>query len=249
MGHARRQVAQASRILAMQGILDAFGHVSCRSPDAPDRFLLSRNMPPALVVPADVLELDLDGNAVADPNGRLFLERFLHAEIYRAHPQVDAVVHSHAPPVLPFTIVPDAVVRPTCHMCGFLDGISAPFDVSMAAGRATNMLISDGVLGARFAEHLGGSAVALMRAHGFTSVGRDVPQAVYRAIYTVKNCEVDLQARTLGTPTYLSAEEAALCEHAVGTQTDRPWSLWVRELEREELSAGTPPTSEPRSTP
>lgn len=233
MVQARRQLAQASQILAMQGVLDAFGHVSRRSPEAPDRFLISRNMPPALVTPDDVLAMDLAGNAISDTTARLFLERFLHAEIYRARPDVNAIVHSHAPAVLPFTIVPDIPVRPTCHMCGFLAEVAEPFDVSRTMGSPTDMLISDSNLGARFAEHLSNGAVALMRAHGFTSVGADVPQAVYRAIYTVKNCEVDLQARLLGSPTYLSPEEAALCERAVGTQADRPWSLWLRDLDNE----------------
>jgi ribulose-5-phosphate 4-epimerase/fuculose-1-phosphate aldolase len=234
MQRARLEVAQGSRILAMQGILDAFGHVSCRSPDRENRFLISRSMPPALVSHDDVLEVDLDGVAVSNPTARQFLERFLHAEIYRARPDVRAIVHSHAPAVLPFTVLPNARVRPICHMSGFLDKVSPPFNVSKAAGCPTDLLISNSVLGKSFAGHLAESAVGLMRAHGFTTVGRDIPHAVFRAIYTVRNCEVDLSARMLGVPEYLSSEEAQLCERTVGSQAERPWSLWINALEKHE---------------
>ena len=234
--NSRLEVAQGSKILAMQGILDAFGHVSCRSPGRDDHFWISRNMPPALVTPNDVVEVDLDGNAVTDPNIRLFLERFIHGEIYRVRPDVNAIVHSHATAVLPFTLVPGADIRPICHMCGFLDKVAAAFDVSKNAGRPTDLLISNRALGRAFAEHLSENAVGLMKAHGFTAVGKDVPQAIYRAVYTVRNCEIELAARTLGTPGYLSSEEAGLCEETIGTQADRPWSLWLGQLEKQEAA-------------
>lgn len=231
LAEAKLQVAQGSRILAQHGVLDAFGHVSVRSPERPDRFLIPRNLAPALVTPDDVVELDLDGVAIAEHAGkRLFLERFIHGEIYRARPDVGAVVHSHAPEVLPFTVVPGAVVRPICHMCGFLQGTPAPFDVADHEGDATDLLIGTAALGRALAEHLGPNAVALMRAHGFTAVGSGVPQAVYRAIYTARNCAIELSARQLGTPVFLGESGALACEATIGTQTDRPWNLWVSQL-------------------
>lgn len=231
----RTTVAQGSRILAAQGILDAFGHLSCRSPDDPERFLISRNLAPAMVQDEDVIELDLDGE---QPPGaastRLFLERFIHGEIYRMRPDVQAIVHSHATPVLPFTLVPGARIRPVCHMCGFLHDTPDPFDVADYAGPATDLLISSRELGRHLAEHLGGANITLMRAHGFTTVGNSVEQVVYRAIYTMRNCEIELSARQLGEPIYLTAGEAESCERTIGTQADRAWNLWLYQLEQVE---------------
>lgn len=232
LSDAKLLVSQGSRILAAQGVLDAFGHVSCRSAESADRFLISRNLAPALVDPADVVEVDLDGNIVGAPSDtRLFLERFIHGEIYRARPDVHAVVHSHALPVLPFTVVTDRPVRPICHMCGFLDGTPAPFDLADHAGPASDLLVSSSQLGANLATHLGSASVVLMRSHGYTVVGSTVQQAVYRAVYTMRNCEIDLSARSLGEPIYLSPEEAATCERTIGTQIARPWQLWLDQLE------------------
>lgn len=227
---ARARISQASRILAGQGVLDAFGHVSCRSPENPERFLISRSMAPALVTPEDVVELALAGDPVAPDAPPLFLERFIHGELYRLRPEVHSVVHSHALPVMPFAAVPGAVLRPVSHMCGFLHDSPATFDVADHAGPSSNLLITSRDLGRKLAEHLGSANVVLMRSHGFTCVGGDVPQAVYRAIYTMKNCEIALSARQLGEPVYLSAGEAAACERTIAGQIDRAWNLWISEL-------------------
>ena len=228
---ARRQLVQASGILAMQGILDAFGHASCRSPDRPDRFLMSRSKAPALVADEDILELDLDGTPVSAPDERVFLERFIHSEIYRARPDVHAVVHSHAHHVIGFTVVPEARVRPIWHMCGFLGEVGAPFDVADHAGPASDLLIRSPELGQRFAEHLGTGTVGLMRSHGYTVVGRSIAEAVFHAVYTARNCHIQTAALTLGDPVYLSPGEIAACEATMTGQTDRAWDLWVHELD------------------
>ena len=227
---ARLTVAQGSRILAAQDVLDAFGHVSCRHPTRPDRFLIPRNLAPALVTENDVVDLDLDGN-LADPSqtASLFLERFIHGEIYRQRPDVRAVVHSHALPVMPFTVVPGARLQPICHMCGFLAGTPAPFDVATHDGPATDLLIRTNELGRHLADHLGCANVVLMRSHGYTTVGTSVAQAVYHAIYTKKNCEIELAARTLGEPAFLSSSEAEACERTISTQISRSWNLWLHE--------------------
>ena len=229
---AKLRVAQASQILAAQGVLDAFGHVSRRHPGDPNRFLISRRLAPALVTPDDVVELDLDGAATdANADVPLFLERFIHGEIYRIRPDVQAVAHSHAAPVLPFTVVPGARLRPICHTCGFLGGAPGTFDVADYSGPSTNLLIGNAELGRRLAEHLGGASVVGMRAHGFTTVAHSVEAVVYRAVYTMRNCELDLAARALGTPTYLTDAEAAACEANMIPHVDRPWDLWIRDLE------------------
>lgn len=223
-------VAQASRILAGHAVLDAFGHVSCRSPQAADRFLISRNLAPGLVTPEDIVEVDLDGDVTAPAEDvRLFLERYIHAEIYRDRPDVQAVVHSHAMPVLPFTVVPGVQLRPVCHMCGFLEGTPAAFDIADHAGPSSDLLIRSAELGRQLAGHLGDANVVLMRAHGFTAVGESVAEAVYRAIYTVRNCEIDLAARSLGSPRYLGSGEAEACERTIRPQIRRAWELWLHE--------------------
>ncbi|MGC4028376.1 MAG: class II aldolase/adducin family protein [Steroidobacteraceae bacterium] len=222
-------IADASRILAGLGILDAFGHVSTRAPDGMDRFLMSRSLAPALVRPEDVIELDLDGRCVSDPEAKPFLERFIHAEIYRRRPDVGAVVHSHCPDVLPFTVVAAARVRPICHVCGFLAGTPPPFDLAVHAGEGTDLLIRESRMGAALAQHLGERAVVLMRGHGYTAVGADIIQATFRAVYTARNCRIEREARVLGEPTFLSDAEAAACDATTNGQIGRAWALWRNE--------------------
>ncbi|HZV04970.1 MAG TPA: class II aldolase/adducin family protein [Gemmataceae bacterium] len=223
---ARREVVDASHILSAQGIVDAFGHVSRRHPERADRFLISRSLAPALVTPADVLELDLDGVPVSDPDARIFLERFIHGEIYRRRADVYAIVHSHAVSVLPFSVVPSVTVRPIYHMCGYLRSTPVPFDIADHAGPGSDLLIRNAKLGAALAAHLADAAVVLMRGHGFTAVGEGVPQATYRAIYAARNCEVQLAALKLGEPVYLNEKEARACDETTMGQIDRAWNLW-----------------------
>ena len=225
---AKRDIAIASRILAGEKILDAFGHVSCRHPDRPDRFLIPRALAPALVTPSDVLELDFLGAAVSAPGALVFLERFLHAEIYRRRPDVQSIVHSHAMAVLPFTVTPTARMRPICHMCGFLHGAPAPFDVADHAGSSSNLLIGNSQLGVALATHLGEASVVLMRGHGYTAVGSSIPVATYRAVYTARNCEQQLSALALGEPIYLSEGECEAADAAAMSQIRRPWDLWLQ---------------------
>ena len=223
----RREVVEASHILAGEGLLDAFGHVSARSPDDADRFLMSHSLAPALVADADVLEHDLDGRVAADPKARLFLERFIHAEIYRRRPDVQAVVHSHSAAVLPFSVVPSVAMRPIIHMCGHLHDAPPPFDVADHAGPATDLLIRNPGLGVALADHLGDATVVLMRGHGFTAVGTTVPLATYHAVYTTRNCEVQQAALQLGEPIYPSDGEAVACNRSIGGEADRAWNLWL----------------------
>lgn len=222
----RLEVAQASRILFGTGVVDAFGHVSRRSPDRADRFLMSRTMAPGLVTPDDVVEHDLDGEPVSAPRARVFLERFIHAELYRARSNVGAVAHSHAASVIPFTVV-DVPVRPVAHTCGFLHGVGPTFDVAEHAGDGTDLLIRTQALGRAFADHMGSGAVTLMRGHGFTTVGATIMQAVFRAVYTATNCVLQMEAMRMGAPRYLSGAEAAACEESTSGQAGRAWALWI----------------------
>ena len=235
----RLDIAQASRILYGLGVVDAFGHVSRRCPTRPDRFWMSRSMAPGMVGPNDVLEHDLDGTPIDAPATRVFLERFIHAEIYRARPDVGAVAHSHAAAVVPFTVI-DAPVRPLAHTCGFLHGTTGAFDVAEHAGDGTDLLIRTADLGRALARHLGDCAIVLMRGHGFTAVGAALPEAVFRAVYTMLNCRLQLDALRLGEPRYLSEAEAAACETSTRGQADRAWDLWVVEFAAAEGAALRP---------
>jgi HCOMODA/2-hydroxy-3-carboxy-muconic semialdehyde decarboxylase len=225
------ELAVANRILFRQGVLDAFGHVSVRHDKRPDRFLLARNMAPGLVTTADILEFDLIGNAI-DAKGRaVYLERFIHGEIYRARPDVMAVVHSHSPAVIPFGLVRRRPLRSVCHMASFI-GICTPvFEIREAAGDESDLLISTPALGVAMTKTLGSAPVVLMRGHGATVVGVDLRRAVFRAIYTEVNARLQAQALALGPVTYLSEGEILSATKTIDTQVDRAWNLWRMQVE------------------
>jgi ribulose-5-phosphate 4-epimerase/fuculose-1-phosphate aldolase len=214
----------ANRILADQGVFDAFGHVSVRHDKNPALFLLSRNLAPALVTAKDILAHDLDGNPLEAGDRKPYLERFIHAAIYRARPDVNAVVHSHSPSIIPFGIT-NTPLRPVYHMSAFLGAGTPVFEIRQAAGM-TDMLIRDNKLADALAKSLRENSVVLMRGHGDTVVGNSIPQVVYRAIYTEMNARLQAQAAALGTITFLSAEEASKAAAANDGQVLRPWELW-----------------------
>lgn len=217
----------ANHVLADQGVVDGFGHISVRHPTDPNRFLMSRSMAPSLVGPDDIMEFDLDGEPV-EPRGRaVFLERFIHSEIYRARPDVRAVVHSHAPAVIPFGIT-GTPMRAAYHVAAFLAEGVPVFDIRGAAGM-TDMLVRSRPLGRALAETLGTRSVALMRGHGDVVVGPTIPLAVFRAVYTEVNARIQAQAIALGGPvTYLEPEEGAKADAVLDRIHLRAWELWKR---------------------
>lgn len=219
-------LVDANHVLFHQGIVDAFGHVSVRNDRDPRRFLMARNLAPAQVAAADIVEYDVaSGESVLPDAPRPYLERFIHSEIYRARPDVAAVVHNHSPAVLPFGIVKGTRLRPACHMCGFLGEGPPVFEIRDHAGDATDLLIRSRELGAALARTLGPARVVLMRGHGCTVVADSLRLAVYRAVYTEVNARLLLQSLPLGEVTYLTAEEAD-AGHTTEGQVDRPWNLW-----------------------
>jgi ribulose-5-phosphate 4-epimerase/fuculose-1-phosphate aldolase len=222
------KLVAANRILYHQGVVDGFGHASVRHDKSPGHFLLARNMAPGLVRRDDIVTFDLDGAAVDAGGRRVYLERFIHGEIYRARPDVQAIVHSHSPSVIPFGVTGKSL-RPIFHMSGFLGEGAALFEIREVGGD-TNMLISDNRLGAALATSLGARSTVLMRGHGSTVVGDSIEQAVYRAIYAEVNAKLQLQAVTLGEVTYLNANEAAKAASTNNTQLARTWELWLREV-------------------
>jgi HCOMODA/2-hydroxy-3-carboxy-muconic semialdehyde decarboxylase len=222
----------ANRILADQGVVDGYGHVSVRHDRDPGRYLMSRSLAPELVTAADIMEYDLDSEPV-DPRGRTsYLERFIHGEIYRVRPDVRSIVHNHSPSVIPFGVT-GVPLRPLYHMSAFLADGAPVFDIRAAAGGPTDMLVRTPALGRALAQTLGARAVALMRGHGAVVVGAGLPQAVFRSVYTEMNARLQAQAMALGGPvTYLSPEEAKLVEASVGPTLSRPWELWKRKVRR-----------------
>jgi ribulose-5-phosphate 4-epimerase/fuculose-1-phosphate aldolase len=220
----------ANRILADQGVLDAYGHVSIRVPGDPKHFLLARSLAPELVTPADLLEHDLEGNATAPPGATLFGERFIHAAVYAARPDVNAVVHSHAPPLIPFGVT-GVQLRPLYHMSAFLgDGVPV-FDIRSAGG-ATDMLVKTLPLGQALAQTLGARSALLMRGHGAVVVAPDMPRAVFRSVYAEQNARLQAQALQLSSKvTYLDAEEAKKAQATMEATVARPWELWKRKVQ------------------
>jgi HCOMODA/2-hydroxy-3-carboxy-muconic semialdehyde decarboxylase len=217
----------ANRILADQGVLDGFGHVSVRRPEQPGRLFLARSLAPALTQPEDILEYDLSCTPLNGEGRTSFLERFIHCEIYRARPDVMAVVHTHSQGVIPFanSSVP---LRPMLHVAGFLAAGVPVFEIRQHAGMS-NMLIGDAALGQALAATLGDKSVVLMRGHGDVVVGPSVQIAVYRAIYTDVNARLQAQALALGgTVTYLEKEEGEKADQVQQQVVVRPWELWKK---------------------
>ena len=197
----------ANRILYSLGVLDGYGHVSVRDPKRPEHFFLSRALAPALVTADDIMAYDRDSRAVEDRGCEMYSERFIHGEVYRARPDVNAVVHSHSPTVIPFSISKTAM-RPVYHMASFIPPAVPVFEIREAAGM-TDLLIRSNVLGQALARTLGENALALMRGHGNVVVGANVKYAVFRAYYTEVNARLQLQARALEGPlTFLDPQES-----------------------------------------
>jgi HCOMODA/2-hydroxy-3-carboxy-muconic semialdehyde decarboxylase len=220
----------ANHILYDQGVVDAFGHISVRHDTRPDRFLLARNMAPGRVTADDIIEFTLDGEAVNSSGRKVYLERFIHGEIYRKRPDVMSVVHSHSHSIVPLSVVKGVRMQAIFHMAGFV-GQSAPvFEIRDAGGDATDLLISSNRLGRALADCFAGHDIVLMRGHGSTVAGRSIQQAVYRAIYAELNARYQLQAMQLGDEiTYLTAGESASCVQNIEAQVQRPWDLWVEQ--------------------
>jgi len=218
-----------SRILAKHGVLDAYGHVSARSDKRPERFLMSRSRAPALVTAADLMELGPDSEPAAGDKRKGFIERYIHGEIYRARPEVMAVVHSHSTSVIPFGVT-RTKLRPVSHMGGFLWSGAPVWDIRKVR-EENDLLVRDRPLGLSLANTLGSCACVLMRGHGMTVVGGSIPEAVFPAVYTEMNARVQLQCTFLEGPIeFLSDYEARAIDAANRGTLERPWELWKKDL-------------------
>lgn len=221
----------ANRILYKYGVVDGFGHVSLRHPQSPEHFLLSRNLAPDRVTANDIFMHDFKGDIIEPTDAKPYLERFLHAEIYKQRPEVMAIVHSHANTVIPFGVVKEQPLRPLWHMAGFLKEEVPIFDIRDHAGDGTDLLITSLELGAALASDMGDASVVLMRGHGATIVGKDLPEVCFRAVYTQLNADIQLKALALGDITYLTEQEASAAAENIGGQVSRAWNLWCQEVD------------------
>jgi ribulose-5-phosphate 4-epimerase/fuculose-1-phosphate aldolase len=212
----------ANRILASQGVFDAYGHVSMRNPANAQRYFMARSLAAELVTADDILEFDLDSNIAGAKKAAAFLERFIHGEIYKARPDVNSVIHCHTPSLIPFGATA-VELRPVFSLAGFIAEGVPVFEIRNGFGM-TDLLISDSARGRALVQTLGKKPVALMRGHGAVVVGPTVPIAVGRAVYLEINAREQMQAIALGGKvTYLDPEEG---KQSVVEGYRRAWELW-----------------------
>ncbi|MDX1485769.1 MAG: class II aldolase/adducin family protein [Alphaproteobacteria bacterium] len=227
-------LAAANRILAAEGVVDAAGHVSHRHPEAPERYFMARAMAPALVTPDDIQEFTLESDPCDSGKPPGSLERFIHGQIFKARPDVNAVVHSHSPSVIPFGLV-ETEMKAMFHMAAFLTRGVPVFDIREQFG-TTDILVSDNAKGVAFAACLGDKDVALMRAHGSTACGPTLQSAVFHAVYTEVNARVQHWTEALargGPMALLDAEEGRLADAINQGARLRAWDLWRARVREE----------------
>ena len=228
---AIEHVVLANRILANEGVLDAFGHVSLRNPENSNTYFQSRSLSPQFVTRKDVLEIDLDGNVVTKTDMRPYGERIIHAAVLKARPDVNAVFHGHPLQVIPFTVT-NTPIRPIAHFGGmFYEGIPLYDDYDVSSG----MLIATREEGERIARALGSSRALLMRGHGCVVVGDSIQSMVMAAINLRDNAQVQLWAMQLGQPKFLSYEEgrqARKIAQESAVALGRAWEYWVARAKK-----------------
>jgi HCOMODA/2-hydroxy-3-carboxy-muconic semialdehyde decarboxylase len=227
-------------MLAKEGVLDAFGHVSMRHPGDPGRYLISRSRGPELVQPEDVLEFTLDSEPVKPPTARLYSERVIHGEIYKTRPDVNAVCHHHAPSILPFCIS-GMPLKPVYHL-GATMGTSVPFWDQRADFGNTDLIVRKTEEGASLARALGPNWIVLMRRHGATVAGRSLEELVFRTIYIAHNAALQIQAHGLGAVEPLNTEETELAGkfNLEPGPLMRAWEYWSARLDKAEGGSKPP---------
>ncbi len=237
----RHQLVLANRILANEGVLDAFGHVSTRHPTNPGRYLLSRSRSPGLIEATDILEFTLDSEPIEPPTVQLYAERVIHGCIYQARPDVMAVCHHHAPAVMPFCIAGIEIV-PVFHVAAVM-GESVPFWDQRDDFGDSNLLVMKPEEGRSLARSLGTNSAVLMRRHGASVVGRDLRELVFRSIAMCQNAEYQMRALAIGTLGPLTRGETKLAAaiNLTPVPLSRAWEYWTVRVDRSGDSPGIPP--------
>ena len=224
------ELVLANHILANEGVVDAYGHVSVRNERDPKHFLLARGLPPSVVTAADIAEYDLDSKPIPDSQNAGYSERFIHGEIYKTRPDVMAVIHFHAGDVIPFTVT-SVPLRPMIHMAGFLPPAIPIFEIRKAGG-ITDMLVRSNALGKALADTLGDKPTVLLRGHGAVVAGPSLHIATGWAYYMTVNARTQLQAMAVAGDkvTYLDPEEAKKASLQDGFE--RAWIFWKNKLQK-----------------
>jgi ribulose-5-phosphate 4-epimerase/fuculose-1-phosphate aldolase len=231
----RAELVDANRILGREEILDAFGHVSARHPDNPERFYLSRARAPEMVEDEDLLEFDLRGEPVEQGGPLPYIERYIHAAAYAARPEVGAVCHSHTPSILPFS-VSTTPLRAVIHAARFLGPEVPVWDLAREFPGEWSPLVRNMDYGESLARCLGPQAVALLRGHGSLVVGRDVQEVVSRCISMDRNAQVQEIAVRLGEYVPLHDGECrAGSSQAGGGGDNRAWEYFLRRAGRSDV--------------
>ena len=226
------ELVTANRILANEGIVDSFGHVSARHPDNPQHYLLSRARAPERIERGDIIEYTLDGAAIDKNAPAPYMERFIHGAIYEARPDVQAVVHNHSPSVIPFGVT-GRKLKPFLHLCAHI-GQEVPTWDSRDAFGDTTLLVGDMAMGRDLAKLLGARPTTLMRGHGATVVGRTVRHAVFVSVYLEVAAKLQMQAMALGDIKFLSPGEIdKIVERLNDYSLNRAWENWARRAGRE----------------
>jgi HCOMODA/2-hydroxy-3-carboxy-muconic semialdehyde decarboxylase len=225
------ELVLAGRILAAEGVIDSFGHVSVRHPEDAERYLMPRVRAAELVTRDDILAFDLDDRPQPASEARVFAERCIHSAIYRARPDVMAVCHHHAPEMMPFCVSGVALV-PVFHL-GATMGATVPLWDSQDEFGDTNLLVSTREQSTSLARTLGPNWTVLMRGHGTTVAARSIREVVFRSIYGARNAEAQLRATQLGGIKSLTPAEAAAASdfNLKPFAMDRAWEQWSRRIE------------------
>ena len=225
---AIRDVVVANRILAHEGVVDGYGHVSMRHPEDPNLFLLSRSRSPELVVESDIITFRMDGTPANADNRPPYLERFIHSGIYQQRPEVMAVVHAHAEDTLPFGLT-SAKLRAVIHSGSDIGAHVPVWDIEDNFG-ATDLLVRNTAQGADLAKTMSDNNVVLMRGHGFTAASWSLQMLIRIAVYLPRNCRIQLAAMRIGDYKPLSEGEIAVRKKAMlpGTpEIQRGWDYWA----------------------
>jgi HCOMODA/2-hydroxy-3-carboxy-muconic semialdehyde decarboxylase len=221
-----QELVVANRILAHEDVVDAYGHISVRSPDNPRHFFIARSLAPDLVERDDIVELGLDGEPVRQETRALYLERFIHAAIYEARSDVQAVVHAHAEEILPFGIARATPLRPVIHSGSFIGAKVPVWDIADKFGD-TNLLVTNIEQGRDLAKCLAGNNAALMRGHGFASAARSLIEVVRLSVYLPRNARALFRAKQLGGEiTYLRQGEIDARNRGYSPYSPETWRAW-----------------------
>jgi ribulose-5-phosphate 4-epimerase/fuculose-1-phosphate aldolase len=217
----------ANRILSDHGVLDAYGHLSARDPGNPQYYRIARSMAPALVTAADIIACDLDNNPVRPGETRLFFERVIHGEIYKARPDVMAVLHNHSPSLIPFCNS-ETRLRPMVGSAAFLGEGAPVFDIRTVDDEG-DLNICTIAQAQGMAQALGRHCLVLLRGHGAVAVGSSIRQVVRRAIIAESNAKQQLQATLLGPVHFLTTSEIEYAKRQKPKDPDRAWRLWKQQ--------------------